>query len=162
MPVLIWPLPFVLTLNSVPRMACTGQKKGKKSIHIYVSFMSLLQKSVWKPLLLWRKSLNFCVFQLSESKFFWGLILLCCIFYRSHIESSLVGIQFKSNPGLIQNEQASWWTPTRFAVLKSQTYSHDKYAITQRTGIVGLQMGKRVSLCFSEALWEENITSVGE
>lgn len=75
MRVLIWLLLFVSSVNSVARLPMVDwtRKGRRKSIHIYVCFMFLLQRSVWKPLLLWRRSLNFCVFvffRQSESTIF--------------------------------------------------------------------------------------------
>lgn len=75
MRVLIWLLLFVSSVNSVARLPMVDwtRKGRRKRIHIYVCFMFLLQRSVWKPLLLWRRSLNFCVFvffRQSESTIF--------------------------------------------------------------------------------------------
>ncbi len=88
--------------------------KKEKSIHIYVSFMLPLQRSVWKLLLLWRKSLNFCVFQQSESTLFLRADATLQHFCSGQIESSLVRIQFESNPQVLHKEQASWWRPRRY------------------------------------------------
>lgn len=87
-------------------MACIGQKTGEKHTYLCVFYGATSEECVKATPALKKKSQLLC-FPAVRKYIFLRADTTLLYFYSSHIESSLVGIQFKSNPRLILNEQAS-------------------------------------------------------
>lgn len=133
----------------------------KKNIHIYVSFMLLLQRCVWKLLLLWRKSLNFCLFLFSSCQkvlFFKGWDYSAAYFvvdsklkpylYEWILKVTCKFVCFFSRLNC-EDPQRKWMINLKKTNTKNPTYYY-KSATLQMASTVLLSGRKQASLCFCE------------